>query len=97
MDKDKPGTFRSSELVERDFCPKCGTVLSYRALDLDRVSVTIGSLDEPGRIQLQQQFGIESTVVDLADMARLPGVRIDPWAKPERLATLASRQHPDHD
>src|SRR5947209_4503660 len=22
-----PGTFRSSELVERDFCPKCGTPL----------------------------------------------------------------------
>jgi hypothetical protein len=95
--KDKPGTFRSSELIERDFCPKCGTPLTYRALDLDRISVTIGSLDTRGRIHLEQQYGVESAVVDLAEMAKLPGLRTDQWGKPDRLAKLASRQHPDHD
>jgi hypothetical protein len=94
--KNKPGTFRSSELVERDFCPKCGTPLTYRALDLDRISVSIGSLDDPSSIHLEQQYGTESAAVDLVEMAKLPGVRTDQWATPERLAKLASRQHPDH-
>jgi hypothetical protein len=91
--KNKPGTFRSSELVERDFCPKCGTPLTYRALDLDRISVSIGSLDDPSSIHLEQQYGTESAAVDLVEMAKLPGVRTDQWATPERLARRADDQH----
>ena len=33
-----PASFRSSELIERDFCAKCGTPLTFRYLDRDRVS-----------------------------------------------------------
>ena len=95
--RDRPGTFRSSELVERDFCVKCGTPLTYRPLDVDCISVTIGSLDDPGAAHLQRQYGVESAVIDLAGAAELPAITTDEWANPERLAKLTSRQHPDHE
>ena len=44
----RPGTFDSSELVERGFCRDCGTPLFFRYRNRDRISVSIGSLDEPG-------------------------------------------------
>ena len=43
-------TFRSSDIAERGFCAACGTPLTYRKpWTSDRISVTIGSLDEPPR------------------------------------------------
>jgi len=93
----KPGTFRSSELVERDFCRECGTPLTYRALDRDRISVSIGSLDEPGRIKLEMQHGVESAVLDLAAAAALPSATTMASIAPDRLRRMASRQQPDHD
>jgi len=93
----KPGTFRSSELIERDFCRDCGTPLTYRPLDRDRISVTIGSLDQPSQVRLEYQYGMESRVFDPSALAGLPTFTTEQWAEPERLAMLASRQHPDHD
>jgi hypothetical protein len=92
----KPGSFRSSEVIERDFCRDCGTPLTYRALDRDRVSVTIGSLDDPDRVHPEAQFGIEGRRPDFAGLAGLPGETTEHWAG-DRLSRLASRQHPDHD
>jgi hypothetical protein len=92
----KPGSFRSSELVERDFCRDCGTPLAYRALDRDRVSVSIGSLDQPDRVHPAMQHGIEGRLPDFEKFSSLPGDTTDAWAG-ERLSKLASRQHPDHD
>ena len=45
----EPGVFKSSEAVERGFCRDCGTPLSFRYVARDRISVSIGSLDEPQR------------------------------------------------
>lgn len=92
----KPGAFRSSEVIERDFCRDCGTPLTYRAVDRDRVSVSIGSLDEPHRVHPAMQHGTEGRLDDFAALATLPGETTGAWAG-ERLAKLASRQHPDHD
>ena len=41
----KPSIFRSSPIVERGFCRDCGTPLSFRYTDGDRIDVSIGSLD----------------------------------------------------
>ena len=41
-------TFSSSDIAERGFCARCGTPLTYQGLGSDRVSVTLGSLDDPG-------------------------------------------------
>ncbi|MFM9943364.1 MAG: GFA family protein [Hyphomicrobiaceae bacterium] len=90
-----PGTFRSSEAVERDFCRDCGTPLTYRNLGVDRVSITIPSLDEPYAVTPEQQYGTENRPPFAANMAHLPEVPTDTWLKPEDRARYASRQHPD--
>jgi hypothetical protein len=42
---------RSSAPVQRGFCSRCGTQLTYRNDQWpDDVDVTVGSLDEPGRV-----------------------------------------------
>ncbi len=45
--KGTPGLFKSSEVAERGFCRDCGTPLFFRAADKDRISVSLGSLDDP--------------------------------------------------
>ena len=44
----QPARFASSADVERTFCPKCGTSLTYK-IDRrkDEIDITIGSLDNP--------------------------------------------------
>ena len=92
-----PGAFRSSALVERDYCRDCGTPLSYRPSDYDKIWVTVGSLDHPGRVQPTKQYGIESRVIDFTTLAQVPAVTTVESTKPERLIQLKSLQHPDHD
>lgn len=91
----EPGIFRSSELVERGFCRDCGTPLSFRYVDFDRISVSLGSLDDPARVVPAKQFGIESRLPFIASIAGLPGTRTEDDVPAERLAKLKSRQHPD--
>ena len=42
-----PKVFVSSSIAERGFCRECGTPLTYRMFERDRISVTLGSLDDP--------------------------------------------------
>ena len=91
-----PGAFRSSELVERNFCRDCGTPLTYRPVDED-IWVTVGSLDHRANVQPVRQYGIESQIIDLSALAALPGTATEQAHEPERLAKLYSWQHPDHD
>jgi hypothetical protein len=88
-------TYRSSEMVERGFCRDCGTPLTFRYLDRDRISVSLGSLDDPARVVPGKQFGLESRLPFLEDMLHAPGSRTEDDVPPERLARYKSRQHPD--
>jgi hypothetical protein len=90
-------TFRSSEAVERGFCRDCGTPLTYKVLDEDRICVSIGSLDEPGRVQPENQWGIQGRLPAFETLHLLPGARTEDDTPPEMLARMKSRQHPDHD
>jgi hypothetical protein len=90
-------TFRSSEAVERGFCRECGTPLTYRVLDSDRINISIGSLDEPARITPEVQYGIENRLPAFEILHGLPGQRTEDYASADELARMASRQHPDHD
>jgi hypothetical protein len=92
-----PAAFRSSELVERDFCRDCGTPLTYRPLDGGDIWITVGSLDNRADMQPVRQYGIESRVLDLEALAALPGSSTEQANEPDRLAGFRSRQHPDHD
>ena len=52
-------TFMSSDIAERGFCAQCGTPLTYQGLGSDRVSVTLGSLDDPNAAEPTTQLGVE--------------------------------------
>jgi hypothetical protein len=93
----EPAIFKSSELVERGFCRDCGTPLTFRYLDQDRITVTVGSLDEPASAAIEMQYGVESRLPAFEKLHTLPGAASDEGETPERLAKLKSRQHPDHD
>ena len=93
----EPGIFKSSEAVERGFCRDCGTPLTFQYVGQDRISISIGSLDEPARVTPEVQWGIESRLPALAILHTLRGATTEDVATPEDLARMKSRQHPDHD
>jgi hypothetical protein len=79
-----PSFFASSSLAQRAFCAKCGTPLSFKYdTPSARMYTTIGSLDEPGRVELVKQYGIES---------RLPWVKFCETVPEERTAESAQAQ-----
>jgi len=92
-----PGAFRSSSLVERQFCDSCGTPLTYNFLEGPNISVSIGSLDRPASQDPELQYCIESELPWLAAMRALPGKRAEEYITPERAARFVNYQHPDHD
>jgi hypothetical protein len=91
-----PAIFASSSIAERGFCAECGTPLTYRMRERDRVSVTLGSLDEPAAVAPAIQFGIESKVQWLDAALAAPPRKISDWLKLTDSA-VGSRQHPDHE
>lgn len=90
-----PIVFASSAVAERGFCGACGTPLTYRIIDRDRVSITIGSLDRPSDVPPRMQYGVESKVAWLDSIADLPQRNIARLFGPD--IHVESRQHPDHD
>lgn len=93
----EPGRFRSSEAVERGFCRDCGTPLFYRVLDQDRISVSLGSLDEPDRVVPDVAFGLEGKRAVFDRLPALPVSTTEEDTDPALYARMRSRQHPDHD
>jgi hypothetical protein len=91
-----PKIFVSSAIAERGFCGDCGTPLTYRPLDHDRIAVTICSLDDPASVAPTRQLGIESKASWLDAALALPAKATSDWRKFDDV-TLGSRQHPDHE
>ena len=93
------GVFKSSDLVERGFCRDCGTPLTLRDIDSDRIEIAIGSLDDPAAVPPTMQFGVESRLSWFAGLAELPGQATDAAQPAARMVVLRStnHQHPDHD
>ena len=93
--KGTPGVFKSSAAAERGFCRDCGTPLSFRYVDKDRISVSLGSLDDPSRVVPAKQYGVESRLSFVATLTSLPGTTTEDDVPPQDRARLKSRQHPD--
>ena len=96
LTRGQPGTFRSSAAVARDFCRECGTPLTYRRLAVDRISVTVGSLDRPYDFPSELQYGIENRPRFADTLTQGPGVT-SAESTARAAGDYASRQHPDHD
>ena len=90
-----PGIFKSSAVVERGFCPACGTPLSFAYDHSDHIAVSIGSLDHPAITTPQHQYGTESQLPAFALLHSLPGTRTEDDIPAEIMAKLKSLQHPD--
>ena len=88
----EPKTFASSSHARRGFCPDCGTPLTYQFRDLDRVSVTISSLDEPNAIPPTMQNGIEARLAWTDGVRDLPSRRTEDWLKGDAAEGFANRQ-----
>ena len=65
-------------------------------MDKARISVSLGSLDEPTGVQPAKQYGIESRLPFLLQLQMLPGTRTEDDVPPDALMRLKSYQHPDH-
>jgi hypothetical protein len=54
--------FASSNRVERGFCSRCGTPLSYREVDGPNISLTLNSLDDPESVRPELSFSANAQV-----------------------------------
>lgn len=90
-------TFSSSDIAERGFCARCGTPLTYRGLSADRISVTLGSLDDPEAVEPRTQLGVESRVGWLFRSLNLLEIRTEQWLARKKIAAVHNHQHPDRE
>jgi hypothetical protein len=66
----EPTRYRSSEFAERGFCARCGSTLSMHEEVLsERVQIAVGSLDEPGRVRIDDHVWTKDRIpwFDVAD------------------------------
>lgn len=91
-----PARFKSSNFVERGFCARCGTPLTYEAPD--GVALAIGTFDQPETIAPVIQFGVEGKLPYADRIASLPNRHtFDDIEAAPFLDRILSYQHPDHD
>jgi len=95
--KGKPAFFRSSTIAERGFCSACGTPLSFGRIDGPRIEIMTGAFDRPDRVVPTRQFGTESRLGWVVGISNLPSQTTLQNYGPEKMATIVSYQHPDHD
>jgi hypothetical protein len=95
--KGKPASFKSSSIAMRDFCATCGTPLSFRRIDGPRIEIMTGAFDHPDRVIPTRQFGTESRLGWVVGISNLPSLTTQQNYGPEKMATIVSHQHPDHD
>ena len=93
----QPTIFESSDVAERGFCSRCGTPLTYRLKSSERISVTVGSLDDPESVQPTEQHGVESMLSWTPSLHTLPARRTQEWLDAAQIKDVGGHQHPDHD
>ncbi|MHB8382509.1 MAG: GFA family protein [Candidatus Binataceae bacterium] len=59
----RPKRYQSSPIAHRGFCARCGSPLTCESIEhAESIQVTIGSLDDPGRVAPDAHWGVESQV-----------------------------------
>jgi hypothetical protein len=92
-----PTIFQSSDIAERGFCNLCGTPLTYRLKTSERISITVGSLDDPEAVAPNEQHGVESKLSWTAALDTLPTRRTQDFLQAAKITDVGNHQHPDHD
>ena len=69
----EPQVYRSSARGERRFCPKCGGQIEFRESDSPTsVSVNLGTLDDPNRVEPTFHIWVESRIAWFETADALP-------------------------
>jgi len=92
-----PAQFSSSQILQRGFCGNCGTPLSCHTHGTSEISLSIGSFDEPEKLQPTFQAGVEGRMPWFDQLATQRGKPTDQLFPKELLDSIENRQHPDHD
>ena len=79
------------------FCAACGTPLSFRRLDGPSIEIMTGAFDRPDRVVPTRQYGTESRLGWVVGIANMPSQTTLQNYGPEKVGTIVSHQHPDHD
>ena len=95
--KGTPAAFQSSSIAMRDFCAACGTPLSFHRIDGPRIEIMTGTFDRPDRVVPTRHYGPESRLGWVVGISNLPSQTTLQNYGSEKMATIASHQHPDHD
>jgi hypothetical protein len=96
----KPAEFDSSDVAARGFCANCGTSLYYRAQGGPHVSISIGAFDEPHKIVLWYQMGLQGKHPSLLHLDEVEELGTTEQADGEEAVArirASNHQHPDHD
>ena len=92
----EPKRFRSSNHVQRGFCDKCGTPLTFEAPD--GVALAIGAFDDAASVWPTVQWGTEGKLPYVDGIPDLPGhTTAEDIQSAPYLGDLVSYQHPDYD
>ena len=93
----KPSAFQSSSIAERDFCPQCGTPLSYRRIGGPNIEIMTGAFDRPNMVSPVMQFGTESQLDWTTAISAMPGKTTVENYGEDKVDQIVNHQHPDHD
>ena len=94
----RPKSFQSSSVAVREFCPECGTQLTFRLIGIDNViDIMLMTLDRWNEIAPQKQVGIESRPWWLSHLANIPAQTTVESHGKERMSRIVSFQHPDYE
>lgn len=96
----EPARFRSSGQVDRGYCAQCGSSLFYHNVEGEHVSLSIGAFDEPHRIPVLYQMGMEGKHPSLVHLDEVEVVGTTEGANDSAWWTAikaTNHQHPDHD
>ena len=95
--KGEPKRYRSSSIMEKCFCPHCGSTMTDQYLvrksarsNPDMVLVHIGTLDHPEAVSIASHYGVESQLPWVHFDDGLPRSRCD--EDPELAAAFAAAE-----
>jgi hypothetical protein len=75
----EPDYHASSPIARRGHCSNCGTSLTFEYPDSEKMDLTVGSFDEPGRFVPRHHFGVESMHRAWLNSEGLPEHRSDAY------------------
>lgn len=75
----EPDWYASSPIARRPFCSACGSPLGFEYPESERMDLTVGSFDDPGRFTPTSHFSAETILEPWLHTADLKRMRLDEY------------------